>query len=293
VLIIFSGYAFGAVHMFGVSLGNRTSPHTLLSLILLTGIACARRAEYGIFSIMLGVGMGGRIARIATPFALALPFALQGGSFALARSGALTLQYATATMTSVAAMLAFGLVILLARRIEEQEREVRDLSLRDGLTGLYNQKGFHILAEQALRLSQRAGEPFAVLFLDLDDLKPVNDSFGHDAGSRFLSEVADLLKLTFRKTDILGRIGGDEFVIAGEGSEIEMSIAATRLEEAAMHLSAQPGRLFPIRFSLGLAALEAGHQSSLENLMKLADNTMYEAKQRKKASASSNPGLRS
>ncbi|SEG30673.1 diguanylate cyclase (GGDEF) domain-containing protein [Bryocella elongata] len=282
ILTILSGYAFGAVHMFGITMSTRTSLQTLGSLMLLSFIAFARRAEYGSFSILLGNGIGGRIARIATPFALALPFALQAGSFLLSHSGTMTVQYATATMTSLAAMLAFGLVILLARRIDAQEREIRDLSLRDGLTGLYNRRGFFVLAEQALLLSQRSGSQFSVLFIDLDNLKLVNDTFGHDTGSIFLTDVADLLHQTFRKTDIIGRIGGDEFVVAGEAGEAEMEFASQRLQQAAAQRSAELGRPFPIGFSLGQVTSDANGSETLEDLLRDADHTMYRAKRLKK-----------
>lgn len=282
ILTVFSGYVFGAVHLFGFSMNNRTSPQTLLSLMLLTFVAFARRAEYGTFSILLGIGIGGKIARIATPFSLTIPFVLQTANLVLVKSGKLETSYATALMTSITSMLAFGGVLLLARRINDQEREIRDLSLRDGLTDLYNRRGFYLLAEQALRLAQRSAVPFSVLFIDLDNLKQINDSLGHDAGSAFLSDVADLLKATFRKTDIVGRIGGDEFVVAATAGEQEMDIAAQRLEEAAINLNAQPGRQYKVSFSLGQVTSGAGEEETLDDLLSKADKTMYSAKLRKK-----------
>ena len=91
-------------------------------------------------------------------------------------------QYATAILTAITTMVSFVLLLILARRISSMELEIRDLSLRDALTGLYNLRGFHLLAEQSLRLARRNQMPFSVLFVDLDNLKQINDSYGPRRG---------------------------------------------------------------------------------------------------------------
>jgi diguanylate cyclase (GGDEF)-like protein len=106
--------------------------------------------------------------------------------------------------------------MLLVWYIKGMENEIHDLSLRDELTGLYNLRGFKILAVQALRLAQRSNAPFSVLFIDLDDLKRINDFHGHGVGSAALNETGELIKTTFRETDVIGRVGGDEFAVAGQ-----------------------------------------------------------------------------
>jgi len=99
------------------------------------------------------------------------------------------------------------LLLALVWRINSMEMEIHVLSLRDEFTGVYNLRGFSLLAEQVLHLAQRSQLPLSVLFVDLDDLKEINDSFGHDVGSTYLIEIAEILKETFRETDVIGRVG--------------------------------------------------------------------------------------
>ncbi len=284
VLVVTSGYLYGALRMFGVTSDSRTAPQTLLCLILLVFVAFGRRAEYGAFGILLGTGIGSKIARLAFPIVLVLPFLLEVARGIAVRLGVLGAEYATAIATALAVLLAFGLILMLAWRIDSLEREIRDLSLRDELTRLYNRRGFYLLAEQALRLAQRSRTPFSVLFIDLDNLKQINDTLGHEVGSAFLYEVTELLVNFVRRSDVVGRVGGDEFVVAGQSSETAMRNVAQRLEEAQRMLDAQPDRQYPFSFSLGLATTDENGIESLEDLLHRADTAMYAAKRRKKSS---------
>jgi len=283
VLITASGYLYGAMRLFGESMNTRTAPQTLVCLMLLSFVAFGRRAEYGVFGILLTGGIGSRIARIAFPIVLVLPFALEAGRGATVRFGLLGSESATAVATASAVFLAFGLILVLAWRINGLEREIRDLSLRDELTFLYNRRGFYLLAEQALRLAQRSGTPFSVLFVDLDNLKQINDTHGHEVGSMFLCEVSELLRTFVRRTDVVGRVGGDEFVVAGQSSETAMRNVAQRLEQAAERRNQEPGRTYPFSFSLGHVTSEEGERESLDELLNRADSAMYTTKRRKKA----------
>jgi diguanylate cyclase (GGDEF)-like protein len=162
------------------------------------------------------------------------------------------------------------------------EIEIHDLSLRDELTGLYNLRGFSLLSEQVLRLAQRSQLPLSVLFIDLDHLKQINDSFGHDVGSAFLVEIAEILKRTFRETDVMGRVGGDEFAVVCQGSHVAISIAAQRLQEACALRNAKCDRPFPLSFSIGFVTAEEHTRQSLKELLTEADKAMYVEKRRKK-----------
>jgi diguanylate cyclase (GGDEF)-like protein len=139
-----------------------------------------------------------------------------------------------------------------------------------------------VLAEQALRLAQRSGKTLSVLFIDVDDLKQINDRHGHEVGSSLLNEVAEFLKESFRRTDVIGRIGGDEFAVAGVSSEAAMNIALERLERSTAERNAQHGRLHPFSFSIGHVTSEVSGSESLEELLGKADGLMYETKRRKK-----------
>jgi diguanylate cyclase (GGDEF)-like protein len=283
LLVMAAGYMFDAMHLFGLSPSTRTAPQTLLCLMLLTFVAFGRRAEYGVFAILLGTGIGSRITRIACPVALILPFLLETGRAAIIQTRRMSADYATAQATSIVAALAFGLVLAMSWRIRRMEKDIRDLSLRDELTKLYNRRGFYVLAEQALSLAQRSHVQFSVVFIDLNNLKQINDTFGHDSGSEFLREVADLTRECFRATDVIGRIGGDEIVVAGESTEAGISHAMMRLEQATLHRNALAGRQYPLSFSIGYATSNVAEPKSLEDLLTQADSAMYRHKRRVKS----------
>jgi diguanylate cyclase (GGDEF)-like protein len=282
VMTIVSGYVFGVLHLFGVSQNTRTSPQTLLCLMLLSFAVFTRRTGNGFLSILAGRGIGSRIARIASPLALVVPFLLEAGRFGVVRLHIMTAEYSTALVTASAGVMGFGLILALAWRIDGLEERIRDLSLRDDLTGLYNRRGFFLFAEREFALSARSQVPFSVLFIDLDGLKRVNDRLGHDAGSTFLREMASLLRKSFRDTDILARIGGDEFVVAGVLGASGVTQAALRLEKAAAERNGAPGNAYPLEFSMGHAISTPDRLETLEELLNRADSAMYARKREKK-----------
>ena len=107
-------------------------------------------------------------------------------------------------------------VIVTASDITERralEDELRAMSSRDDMTGLYNRRGFALLAEQRLKDSRRSGSTLTIVYADVDRLKSINDAFGHNAGDIALVLCAQALEATFRESDIVARIGGDEFVV--------------------------------------------------------------------------------
>jgi diguanylate cyclase (GGDEF)-like protein len=281
VMVIVAGYAFGVLQFFGISSSTRTAPQTLLCLLLLSFVAFGRRTEYGFFSILLGTGIGSKIARYAAPCAVLVPFALEAGRAMVGRTQLLSTEYSTALITSLAAVIGFGVLLLLAWRVYSLEEDIHDLSLRDDLTKLFNRRGFLLQAERALQTAQRSESPFSVLFIDLDGLKQVNDSLGHETGSAFLCEMAELLRESFRESDVIGRIGGDEFVVAGLTSAAGIHHASRRLEESANKRNQERSHAYSLSFSLGYVTSEAGREELLEDLMNRADIAMYATKRSK------------
>lgn len=281
-LVLISGYAFNAMLMFGLSMTILTSPLTLACLFLLTMVLCIRRADNSVLSIFLSRGIAGRIARGLAPVLLLLPFLREIGRARLVQAHLIPEQYTSAILASVATALSFILLLMLAWHVHRMEKEIHDLSLRDELTGLYNLRGFHLLAEQALRLARRSRTPFSVLFIDLDNLKSINDLHGHDAGSQTLAETAELLQATFRETDVIARIGGDEFAVAGQFSHPDIAFATERLREASTLRNARPGNRFALSFSVGHVTTASTQKDSLKALLSQADEAMYEEKRRRK-----------
>jgi len=280
LVLIASGYLFGVLRLFGLSMENRASPQTLLCLTLLAFVVLRRRSKEGFFAILRGQGIGGHIARFASPVALAVPFLLEAGRQWLIHHRLASENFATALASAVASMGAFSLVLLLAWRIDGLEEQLHALSLRDDLTRLYNRKGFFASASRLLESAKSSISPFSVLFIDLDNLKTINDTFGHEAGSAVLCEMAELLHKSFRKSDVIGRIGGDEFVVACACSEWEVVDAARRLEASAV--GSNSARRYPLSFSFGHVTTEASKGESLESMVAQADALMYTVKRSKK-----------
>jgi len=288
-LIQVSGFVFAGMSLFGMDTLIRTPPQTVLCVLLLSVVALLRRAEHGVFSIFLGRGIGSRIARGLTPVLLLLPFMREVGRARLIQALKIPEQDVTAILVSFATIISFILLLFLAWRLEGMEAEIQDLSLRDELTGLYNLRGFNLLAEQILRFARRSHLPISVLFIDLDNLKGINDTFGHATGSAFLAETADMLRDAFRETDVLGRIGGDEFVVVCQCSRVAVSIAAERLKSAARSRNAKDSQRNPLSFSVGLVTSEEHANETLKELLTSADKAMYEEKRRKKLVSNPDP----
>ncbi len=159
------------------------------------------------------------------------------------------------------------------------EQKLREASLTDELTGLLNRRGFMALAEKQLQISKRYKRSFSVLFLDLNEMKNINDSFGHHAGDQALTEMADLLKKTFRSSDILARLGGDEFTVLI--NEPDPDYDETILNNFIKHLQTfndRSARPYKLSTSLGMAHFDPSHPKSINELLAEADKLMYEHK---------------
>ena len=285
VLIVLSEFLFGMAHIPGSSTVGLPSFPTIICLTLLTAVSILRRAEHGVFSVFFGDGIGGRTARILTPVLLLLPFLRELGRARLLNAQLVPTHYATAVLSSVATIIAFVLLLFLVRLINRMQNEIHDLTLRDELTGLYNFRGFNLFADQAFRLARSARIPFGVLFIDMDNLKVINDELGHSAGSVSLVETAKLLNTTFRETDVIGRPGGDEFVVAGQFDSREIAVAIERLRSSAAAKSQMAGSRFLLSLSMGFAATDHSSDESLKSVVARADKAMYKEKRAKKRMA--------
>ncbi len=182
-----------------------------------------------------------------------------------------------------------GQLLLRAVRyaIERQQLQValRAMSLIDDMTGLYNRRGLFALAQQQLRMADRMSKRLSLIFVDLDDLKLVNDGFGHSTGDAILMETAHLLRETFRDSDIVARIGGDEFVVlAMESANSSPGAWSSRLRERIAQRNAAEHQ-FPLRLSMGIAYYDPEFPTTIEALLARADQLMYQEKRRKRPSA--------
>ncbi|MBM4095030.1 MAG: GGDEF domain-containing protein [Planctomycetes bacterium] len=162
--------------------------------------------------------------------------------------------------------------------LKRAEDEIRALSLVDELTGLYNRRGFVALAEQQLKIANRAKARLCLLYADLDNLKSTNDRLGHRQGDTLLRDMASILRATFRESDIVSRIGGDEFAVLLVNSDDPGSkYFAQRLREKVEARNAQQQDLH-LSLSLGLADYYGDRPCPLADLLHSADRAMYQQK---------------
>jgi diguanylate cyclase (GGDEF)-like protein len=163
--------------------------------------------------------------------------------------------------------------------LEKANDHLRNLSLTDALTGLNNRRGFMILATGLLKFARRVSYSVCLMYIDLDSLKYINDTFGHAAGDAAIMEFSRILVDTFRDSDVIGRMGGDEFVVMiADASESDLASIQVRLQSNIdlYNLKAADGQAFS--FSLGIIRVEPQSTITMEELLSQADEAMYKHK---------------
>jgi diguanylate cyclase (GGDEF)-like protein len=189
----------------------------------------------------------------------------------------------------MAAVLLIAVIISVSRAtqyLKDRQRvleELRTLSLSDELTGLYNRRGFFILAEQQIKIAARTRRGMLLVSADLDGLKGINDRFGHHEGDRALVDAAQILRQSFRESDILSRIGGDEFVVLiTEKPEINEEVLFGRLRKNLEVYNRKVQRPYSFFISMGVATFDSKNPVSLNELLVQADKSMYRNKKHTK-----------
>jgi diguanylate cyclase (GGDEF)-like protein/PAS domain S-box-containing protein len=162
------------------------------------------------------------------------------------------------------------------------EAKLLAMSISDELTGLYNRRGFFTLARQQLKVAERTKQNMLLFFADLDQMKQINDTLGHQEGDKALVDIATILKEVFRESDIIGRMGGDEFaVLAIDTSDETRDVLVNRLHNILDDYNRPEGRNYQLSLSIGIAHYDPEKPSTLDELMAQADTLMYEEKRNK------------
>jgi len=164
---------------------------------------------------------------------------------------------------------------------KRMEKEIRELSLRDHLTDLYNRRGFISLAEQQIKMAQRAEKKMRLTFIDVDDLKWINDNLGHEEGDKSLIETANILRHAFRQSDIIARVGGDEFAVLAIDTMDMDDAFSKRLQQKIDDFNAKELRKYILSMSWGTAIFDPKSPISMDELMSSADKLMYAQKRAK------------
>ena len=171
------------------------------------------------------------------------------------------------------------------------EEELLALSLTDELTGLCNRRRFFVLTEQYLKVAIRKKKRWLLLYIDMDDLKWINDHFGHSEGDQALIGLGSILKKTFRESDIIARIGGDEFAVLLESTDESDEMLITRLYDNIRNYNAKVPQDYKLSVSVGAAQFDPEYPISMDKLLSKADALMY-AQKRKRREKESRLGVR-
>ena len=162
---------------------------------------------------------------------------------------------------------------------KRMEEELKKLAHRDPLTGTYN-RGYGLeLLQRQVKLAKRNKTPFLLAYTDLDNLKKINDEFGHEEGDKVITKVANLFQSILREIDIIIRMGGDEFLlIFPDSSAKEIPVIRKRLYDELVLQNRVSNKLYKIGFSIGFSCYDFEHPKSIEDLMRIADQEMYKNK---------------
>lgn len=164
------------------------------------------------------------------------------------------------------------------QRLWRDNRRLARQSSVDELTGAFNRRGFFNAIVPLAHLARRENHMVGMMMADIDDFKQVNDTFGHKGGDTVLRKVADILRLNIRASDVLGRYGGEEFIIMFTAPERESLLELG--ERIRRMVERETEKTIPVTLSLGVAAARLDHNAEEEliNLMERADRCLYQAK---------------
>ncbi len=163
--------------------------------------------------------------------------------------------------------------------LKHRERQLRTLAETDALTGLANRNLFFARLGEAIEEAEKGGSAPAIIFIDLDEFKQVNDRLGHGYGDRVLREIADLLQSAFRPGDLVARLGGDEFavIMVGSSRQVLEETARRLLGRLVIRVADSLGDPLEVTCSIGIALYPRDGMDA-PSLLKLADKAMYEVK---------------
>ena len=201
-----------------------------------------------------------------------IPFPDGAGTISLSRQTVVESQYSDEFMEGIADNLARSLAA--ARECER----LKNLSMRDHLTGLYNRRVFEAMLEVEAR--KRTSKPFSLLLIDLDNFKAINDTYGHGTGDQVLVAVAKILRLSFRKSDIVSRYGGEEFaVLLPDTPQDSAWVVAERFRQnvASLSVSSNREKIMPT-VSVGIASVTLRLGIEVADVIEEADRVLYQAK---------------
>jgi diguanylate cyclase (GGDEF)-like protein/PAS domain S-box-containing protein len=168
-------------------------------------------------------------------------------------------------------------------KLHEALEQLRSLSNSDELTQLANRRHFLALAEHQVRIAHRSGQGVLLLFADMDNLKVINDQLGHPEGDAAIVEVSKILRHVFRDSDVIARVGGDEFVILMTSiNQVNLEAVVERLNQTLEQRNRQNNTSYPLSLSIGAAFSDPASPVSISQLLEEADQAMYREKRQRR-----------
>ena len=167
------------------------------------------------------------------------------------------------------------------KELEKSKNKLKKLALQDSLTGLYNRRYFEKIIEKLINISKRTNEPLSLVIIDIDDFKKINDNYGHDTGDLVLKKLSSTLSEMLRKSDIISRIGGEEFAIVLPNTSIDAACELcekVRQEVEKINLGFNEENILSFTISLGISNSCGNKEETFSSIFKRADEALYEAK---------------
>ena len=180
----------------------------------------------------------------------------------------------------------FGIYAKSALVKQKQLEDIlKSMSITDDLTGLHNRRGFFTIGDHLLKMSKRDMKGIYMLYADIDNLKPINDTMGHGEGDNALIDFANILKRSYRASDVISRLGGDEFAVIPVGSAGDsINTMNNRFQKSLDDYNKKYNRKYEISASVGIVYYDPESSSTLDDLVNEADKLMYEQKKVKNTS---------
>ncbi len=279
------GYLFGTKFFYGIGQYIPMAVHTALTFLMLGVGLLLARPERSVIATVFDTGMSGVMVRRLLPAVIVTPVAigwlrLKGqslGYYDNELGAALVVVTQVVLLVATVSWLSFFLLRLDKLR-REAEARLSELVLTDDLTGLRNRRGFAFLAEQELKLARnkRMGIVLWCVYADLDGLKTINDTLGHDAGSAAIKHAAAVLRSSFRDSDIIARMGGDEFVVlAATNAPTDGTQLIERLKSNVAAFNERENLPYTLALSVGIIPVNTDDMQTVEEIVNGADAEMY------------------
>ena len=195
------------------------------------------------------------------------------------QSGILTLQLSEVLILFAPFLLVGYITTLLSADLQRATDHLAEISNTDEMTGLKNRRAFNTALDTEISKASRYNRLFAILMIDADNLKPINDKFGHEAGDKFIKMIAGVIRESVREVDFVARYGGDEFaVLMSESTRTDAGVVAERIRKAVENTSfSESGERIHSTVSIGIASFPNDTQNG-EELLAIADKQLYTCK---------------